>query len=197
MPDVVQWESYFDSDEIVHKLSDPGRRRRCVEFGCGFGTFTRAAASLVDVKQIASFDIDDDMIRTTQMRLSDETSAEVFLTRRDFLADGCGLPDGWADWAMIFNLLHIESPSVLLAEAHRVIRRGGTLALIHWRDDVATPRGPSMNIRPSLTQCQAWAEQVGFQFASTPVLEGSPWHWGLRMTRLDAETRRDSEEPQV
>ncbi|TWU34864.1 class I SAM-dependent methyltransferase [Novipirellula artificiosorum] len=197
MPDVTQWESYFDANEIVRKLSDPDQRKRCVEFGCGYGTFTRAAASLVDVKQIASFDIDDEMIRTTRMRLSDRTSADVSLARRDFLADGCGLPDGWADWAMLFNLLHIESPLVLLTEAHRVIRPGGTLAIIHWRDDIATPRGPSINIRPSLMQCQAWAEQVGFQLVSIPVLERSPWHWGLRMTRTIAEGRRHYKESRV
>ncbi len=183
MPTVEQWESYFDAEEVVRTLSELGQRDKCVEFGCGYGTFTLAAAGLDDVQQIASFDIDDEMIKATAERLNDKAAAKVSLNERDFLADGCGLSDGWADWGMIFNLLHIESSLDLLAEAHRVIRPGGVLAIIHWRRDVQTPRGPSMAIRPSPEQCQSWAEQVGFQFESAPELERNPWHWGLKMRR--------------
>jgi ubiquinone/menaquinone biosynthesis C-methylase UbiE len=183
MPILEQWESYFDADEVVRKLSQHGQRDKCVEFGCGYGTFTLSVAGLDDVQQIASFDIDDEMLKTTAQRLGERAIAKVTLGERDFLADGCGLPDSWADWGMIFNLLHIEASLDLLAEAHRVIRPGGTLAIMHWRRDIQTPRGPSMAIRPSRDQCQSWAEQAGFQFESAPTFERNPWHWGLKMSR--------------
>lgn len=54
-----------------------------------------------------------------------------------------------------------------------------------------------MTIHPSLTQYQAWAEQVGIHFLSAPALGRNPWHWGLRMTRLTAEDRTQYEELQA
>lgn len=197
MPEIETWETFFDADEIVQCLSEPGVRSRCVEFGCGYGTFTLAASSMVDVERIASFDIDDDMIRTTRSRLSDVDRSKVVLASRDFVAEGTGLPDNWSDWAMIFNLLHIESPLGLLGEACRVIRPGGTLAIIHWRSDIETPRGPSQAIRPSIAQCRSWAEETGFEFHSAPAFERNPWHWGLRMTRTIAGVRKHCKEPLV
>ncbi|MEZ6080548.1 MAG: hypothetical protein R3C56_34215 [Pirellulaceae bacterium] len=42
---------------------------------------------------------------------------------------------------MIFNLLHIEAALDLLAE--RIVSFGPVvLAIIHWRRDIQTPRGP-------------------------------------------------------
>lgn len=190
MPILEQWESYFDADEVVRKLSELGQRDKCVEFGSGYGTFTISAAGLDDVQQIASFDIDAEMLEITAERLDDRAAAKVWLGERDFVADGCGLPDDWADWGMIFNLLHIEESMDLLVEAHRVIRPGGTLAIIHWRRDIQTPRGPSMAIRPSRDQCQSWAEQAGFQFETVPSFERNPWHWGLKMRRPESMKRR-------
>jgi hypothetical protein len=33
--------------------------------------------------------------------------------------------------------------------------------VIHWRYDAATPRGPSMEIRPRPEQIGKWADQTG------------------------------------
>lgn len=194
MPDIELWEKFFDPVEVVLALSDPGQRNRCVEFGSGYGTFTIASAAMDDVKAIVSLDIDATMIATTRRRLAGEHEHKVTLELRDFVTHGSGLPDDWADWAMVFNLLHIESPVDLLAEAHRVLRPGGTLALIHWRDDIVTPRGPSLSIRPSRQQCQRWAEEAGFELIQTPSFDRNPWHWGLKLRALK---RRELPTPSV
>lgn len=33
---------------------------------------------------------------------------------------------------------------------------------MHWRSDILTPRGPSLDIRPRPEQCQAWLCAAGF-----------------------------------
>jgi SAM-dependent methyltransferase len=100
---------------------------------------------------------------------------------RDFVADGCGLPDQHAGRAMLFNILHVDNPLGLLREAYRVLAPGGEVAIIHWRNDIPTPRGPSLPIRPSAEQCRSWGEQVGFEFIRNELLCCCSWHWGIVM----------------
>jgi hypothetical protein len=85
---------------------------------------------------------------------------------------------------ILFNILHIEDPLGLLGEARRILRNRGTVAAIHWRHDIDTPRGPTLEIRPRPEQCAFWAEQAGFR-ASGGVLDlpNSPWHWGMRLEK--------------
>jgi hypothetical protein len=83
---------------------------------------------------------------------------------------------------MVFNLLHIDDPVALLSDAFRVLMPTGKLAIIHWNVDPATPRGPSMEIRPTPEQCRRWAEEAGFGFVRyEPGI--ATWHWGLLMQR--------------
>ena len=102
---------------------------------------------------------------------------------RDFMTEGTGLPDGCADYALVFNILHGEEPHVLLTEAARVLSSDGVLGIMHWRYDPITPRGPSLEIRPRPEQCRAWAEDVGFSADETEVIDLPPYHCGLVMRK--------------
>jgi hypothetical protein len=76
--------------------------------------------------------------------------------------------------------LHLESPVALLREAYRVLGAGGVLSVIHWRSDIATPRGPSLEIRPTAEQCRAWMQEAGFKAIQNVDLQAScPYHFGL------------------
>jgi predicted methyltransferase len=80
---------------------------------------------------------------------------------------------------MLFNILHIEESDMLLREAFRVLAPGGKAGIIHWKADAATPRGPSLAIRPRPEQCRALAEQAGFRFVRSEELCCCSWHWGM------------------
>lgn len=128
-------------------------------------------------------DIEPEMAEVTAAKSKEAGLTNVVTEVRDFVADGCGMPDATAGYALLFNILHIEAPVALLREAHRALAPGGLAGIIHWRKDVATPRGPSMPIRPSLEQCREWAEQAGLELVRTESLCCCSWHWGLLMRR--------------
>ena len=44
MPEVGQWESYFDAAGILESLGCRRLGGDAIEFGCGYGTFTDPAA---------------------------------------------------------------------------------------------------------------------------------------------------------
>lgn len=109
----------------------------------------------------------------------------VTAVERDFMTDGTGLPDASVGYAMLFNILHVENPLVLLHEVCRILTPGGKAGIIHWRTDIATPRGPSMDIRPSADDCRSWAENAGLVFVRNETLCCCSWHWGLVMQKPD------------
>lgn len=182
MPPQAQWESYFDPAGILTVMGC-GPSGDVVEFGCGFGTFTLAAARRVD-GTVYALDVDPSMVRTTAIRTQDAKLENVVVEQRDFVETGCGRPDGSASYVMLFNLLHIEEPTALLREAHRVLRAGSLAGVIHWKYEAGTPRGPPLDIRPTLEQCRRWGEEAGFRWCASPELPGTPWHWGLVLQRL-------------
>jgi len=103
---------------------------------------------------------------------------------QDFVSQGSGLDSGTQSHAMIFNLLHLEQPLALLREARRTLHDGGTVAVMHWRSDILTPRGPSLDIRPHPEQCHAWLCAAGFSdIRKNNVKASCPYHYALLATR--------------
>ena len=189
MPDESYWDTFFNPACMVAKLDCAGLCGDVVEFGCGYGTFTLPAAGLVEGRVIA-LDIEPDMVAATARKAAAAGLANVSAAVRDFAADGCGVPDGGAGYAMLFNILHVENPVGLLREAWRVLAPGGKAGVVHWRTDVETPRGPPMPIRPTAEQCRAWGEQAGLEFVRYESLCCCSWHWGLVMRRPARRVQR-------
>lgn len=161
-----------------------------VKFGCSYGLFTVEAAKRSSGAVYAP-DIEPDMLTATTEAARRESAVNVQPRERDFVIDGTGLPSESCDYAMVFNLLHIDQPVVLLREAFRVLSPGCKLGIMHWNVDPATPRGPSMDIRPKPEQCRSWAEEAGFHFSrEEPGI--AQWHWGLRCSGLRRSTAADT-----
>lgn len=182
MPSMDVWESFFDPAAILESLGCRQIRGDCIEFGCGYGTFTIAAAPQV-AGTVYALDIDPDMVKATTARVTQAALKNVVVQLRDLAVDGCGRPDGTASFVMVFNLLHIEDPVGLLREAYRTLRPGGSVGVTHWTADTNTPRGPPLNIRPRPEQCRDWGEQAGLRWVRYQDLPGAPWHWGMVLER--------------
>ncbi len=180
MPEEAIWASFFDAGAALDRLiGREGVRGDLVELGCGYGTFTLPAA-LRTRGMVTGLDIEQEMVDRVRQKAKELGLANVRCERRDFIAEGTGLADASQAHAMIFNLLHLERPIALLREAHRVLRDGGVLSVMHWRSDIPTPRGPSLEIRPTAEQCRAWMAAADFRGIESVDLEDCcPYHFGL------------------
>ncbi len=177
---------------MVSKLDCTVACGDAVEFGCGYGTFTIPAARLIK-GCVYAIDIDPELTTLTSQKAELAGLNNIQTIHRDFVMQGTGLLDAQVGYAMLFNILHIENPVGLLKEAHRVLKTGGGAAIIHWRTDVETPRGPSMPIRPTAEQCRAWSEQAGLEFVRYESLCCCSWHWGLIMRKPETGGEGDSQ----
>lgn len=180
MPDEAAWASFFDVDAALDALfgTDP-LSGDLTEFGCGYGTFTLPLARRLQ-GLVTVLDIEPEMVALVRKKAADRRNVNIRGEVRDFAAAGTGLPEQSQRYAVIFNLLHLEQPVALLSEAFRALQPGGVLAIMHWRSDIPTPRGPSLSIRPRPEQCATWAREAGFRAVQTVDLQQScPYHFGL------------------
>lgn len=110
----------FSPKQILAKLGLTSVCRDVVDFGCGYGTFTIPAASIVR-GTVFAFDIEPEMTESTSLKAREAGLTNILVIRRDFVADGTGLPHASVDYVMIFNLLHCEEPLNLPREAWRIV----------------------------------------------------------------------------
>ena len=180
MPDREMWEKFFQPEKILKTLGLNDQTGDVAEFGCGYGTFTIPTAKIIKGK-IFAFDIESVMISLTKNEAAKHGLENIEAILRDFIVEKSGLKDESMDYAMLFNILHLENPVSLLLEAYRILKKGGKVGIIHWNYDPATPRGPSMEIRPKPEDCIEWAEEAGF---INPVrFDLKPYHYGIILSK--------------
>jgi ubiquinone/menaquinone biosynthesis C-methylase UbiE len=183
MPVEKTWESFFCQEKALSLFGLGKGTGDVVEFGCGYGTFTLAAARLVS-GTVHALDIEPEMIRLVEDKCRQEGVGNVHTELRDFVTNGTGLSDATVDATLLFNILHHEQPVQLLSEAFRILKPGGKCAVIHWNFDPTTPRGPAMDIRPRPQQCITWAKEAGFTFYPQDRFDLKPYHYGLLFQKV-------------
>jgi len=181
MPPQDYWETLFDVPGILDAFGFGSSTGDVAELGCGYGTFTLPLARRIG-GTVHTTDIDTAMVALTTARAARAGLRNVKAEMRDVLATGFGMPAGSCDAALLFNILHAEEPVVLLRAARTTVRSGGIVAVIHWRSDIVTPRGPSLVIRPRPEQITAWATEAGLAVEGAS-LDLPPWHYGLKLLR--------------
>ncbi len=175
MPEAGYWESLFDVPLILCRMQVEWAGD-VAEVGCGYGTFTIAAARSIRGRVFA-IDIDPQMTEAVAGRATAEGLLNVEIMLRDIADEGTGLTEGSVDYVMLFNILHHDRPEQLLAEARRILKPGGIVGCIHWNYDTQTPRGPALEIRPRPEQIRQWILESGFAVRGGQI-DLPPYHYG-------------------
>lgn len=92
MPEERVWSGFFEPDAVLRKLGLTATCRDLVDFGCGYGTFTLAAATIVSGK-VHALDVDSGMVATTTRKANTLGLHNVRTETRDFTTNGSRLPD--------------------------------------------------------------------------------------------------------
>jgi SAM-dependent methyltransferase len=177
MPPQDYWETLLDVPGILDAFGFGKTTGDVMELGCGYGTFTLPLARRI-AGTVHALDIDPSMVAITKQRAAAADLTNVNVEVGDVLVGGFGRPAGSCDAALLFNILHADEPVVLLRAARQVVKQGGRVAVIHWRSDITTPRGPDLAIRPRAEQVVAWAKEAALKLEDRDFLL-PPWHFGL------------------
>ncbi len=187
MPEEDYWNSLFDIPTIIKWLNLGNIDAPIVEIGCGYGTFTPAVGKLAKFT-VYAFDIDSSMIQAAKMNVQKSGINNVDFHLRDVLDTGTGLESNSVGMVLLFNILHFETRRVLLEEACRILKPEGIAAIIHWRNDIPTPRGPSIESRPDKQIILDSVRDLDLSFdGNSKSLE--PYHWGMQLIKAIKQTK--------
>jgi SAM-dependent methyltransferase len=181
MPDEAYWNSLFDIRGIVNWLAISSKTVAIVEIGCGYGTFTVPVARRLS-GALHAFDIEPSMIDVARRNVGSAGLSNVTFGLRDVIDQGTGLEPNSTDMVLLFNLLHSGERGFLLKEASRILKDRGIVAIIHWRKDIPTPRGPALDVRPDQGQILTASEGLGLAIhGHSRTLK--PYHWGIQLAK--------------
>ncbi|MGF1757072.1 class I SAM-dependent methyltransferase [Photobacterium sagamiensis] len=181
MPEEIYWNSLFNIGSIIEWLALPKKAATIVEIGCGYGTFTVPLAKR-SASDIYTFDIEPSMIEIAQRNARKAGLLNITFGLRDILEQGTGLESNSADMVLLFNILHCSEKRKFLEEASRILIDGGIVAIIHWRKDIPTPRGPAIDTRPDEDQILSASDGLNLDFrGNSKILK--PYHWGIQLVK--------------
>lgn len=149
--------TYFDPDKIWDVLQ-PAADCTLVDIGTGVGFIALPFARRYRHAHVYGCDILDGMIAL--LREDAAASGLANLEGLVMAPNAVDLPDGAADVVVMAQLHHeLDAPEDLLAECRRLLKPGGTVAIVDWKDEdngkspPAGRRVPEADLRAQLSGC--------------------------------------------
>jgi ubiquinone/menaquinone biosynthesis C-methylase UbiE len=177
MPEEEMWKQFFNVDNILDELEVNNGIEKLVDFGSGYGTFTVPASKKIK-GNVYAYDIEETLIQELDKRLKKNKIKNVILLNEDFISRKTAFHNEEVDFVMLFNILHAEKSADILKESYRILIKDGKVGVIHWNYDSATPRGPSMSIRPRPEELKSMLMKVGFSILKYNI-NFPPYHYGI------------------
>ncbi len=149
------------------------------DFGCGSGFFSLAFAKAVGVEgRVFALDILPSSLEAVSSRAKTLGLSNVLAKRANLERDnGSSLPDASLDWVIMKDVLfQNKNKSVMLQEAHRILKAGGQLLVMEWNDhDLSF--GPEQSLRVPEKMLQSLAAEHGFTFVQD--LDAGDFHYAM------------------
>ena len=150
---------YFDPSHIWEVLK-PGTDCTLVDIGTGVGYIVLPFAKQNPAATVHGCDILDGMIEL----LREDAAAQGLANVNGIVMtpNAIDLPDGTADIITMAQLHHeLDEPEPLLDECKRLLKPGGTVAIVDWKDE-ENGRSPSAGRRVPEATIRAQLEAAGF-----------------------------------
>lgn len=178
----------------MHRLEDPERRNwlppdevlvqldlrpgwTVADIGAGTGYFTLPMASAVgSAGRIFAVDVSPEMLERLRVRLAEAMLTNVECVEAE--ASATRLPSASCDLVLLANVWHeFDDRGAVLAEARRVLKPAGRVALLDWRPDVEREHGPPLEHRIAPEAARQSLANAGFSATLPSYL--LPFSWLL------------------
>jgi ubiquinone/menaquinone biosynthesis C-methylase UbiE len=154
--------AFLDTQRIVSSLGVV-QGQHVADFGCGSGFFTVAFARAVGpTGRVTALDVMQEPLDAVAARAEAEGLANIVPVRANLEVPGnTKLADQSQDLVLLANVLFQSSQrEAILQEAVRVLRPGGRIVVIDWRQG-ADQVGPPDHMRVSMAKVASTLEGLG------------------------------------
>jgi len=174
-------DGFVNPEEILEQISLE-ENMQAAEFGCGSGKFAFALAKKLKKGKVYALDVQKEPLSAIEGRLKSEGFLNIEPVQCDLEKEkGSGLAANSLDLVLIPNMLfQAENKQTVLAEAKRVLKKGGRVLAIDWK--LKALLGPKEG-KVSSQQLKEMAEETGLSLEKE-VLAGS-FHYGLLLFKKD------------
>ncbi|NCN99705.1 methyltransferase domain-containing protein [Candidatus Falkowbacteria bacterium] len=183
MPEINK-TTLFNINDILRRLGTE-ERQHVAELGCGnFGFFVFPLARLVG-RQGKVYAVD--ILQSTLVEIKREATKNnlpqihtIWSNLEIFKATK--IETNSLDGALLVNILHQSEHKIeILREAIRLLKRGGRLMIVEWKNS-DLPFGPALEKRVRLESLKNAVTKIGLQVQEE--FEAGPYHYGLILTKL-------------
>ncbi len=124
------WAGYVrDTQDLLDAVARIRPGERVLDVGCGTGTFAARLATRNPAQSVVGVDVSDGMLDEARRK----TAAFPNVRFEQARAADLPLADASVDVVVSASALHyVDQPGDALAEARRVLRPGGRLAVVDW-----------------------------------------------------------------
>lgn len=181
---IIKKTALFDITAILHKM-DISEKQKIAELGCGnFGFFVFPLAGLVGKQgRVYAVDILRSTLKEIELEAKKENLPQVKTVWSDLeVFKGAKIETNSLDRAFLINVLHqTNQRSNVLREAVRLLKRGGKLLVMEWKN-TDLPFGPKVKQRVKLESLKTAAPKLGLSVMEE--FEAGPYHYGLILSKL-------------
>jgi ubiquinone/menaquinone biosynthesis C-methylase UbiE len=144
--------------KLLEEIAHIKKGMICVDLACGTGTLAIPMAELTGKNgKVYAVDRSPEMLE----HLRHKSPPENIITVQRDVAD-TGLDNEIADFCLMAFIIHeVEKPESIILEAGRLLKPGGRIMVIEWREDRKSP-GPSPQARVKRTFLKQLIEERGF-----------------------------------
>lgn len=149
------------------------------DFGSGSGAYVELmAAELADSGHVYAIDIQKDLLRRTFNEAKRKNHHSIRVLWGDLeRVDGSKIADHALDFVLVSNLLfQVDNKVAVIAEAYRVLKPRGRLAIIDWSESFGG-MGPDKSAVCTESAAHSLAEHAGFAFEKS--FTAGAHHYGL------------------
>ncbi len=149
------------------------------DFGAGAGYLAVEAAEVVGKKgKVYVIDIQQELLTKSKHFAKEHHLDSIVFIRGDLeKEEGSTLEKESVDAVIISNLLfQVEKKDAVLLEALRILKPGGRLLLVDWRESFGGV-GPQKEYVLPESEAKALAEKAGFSFIQN--IDTGAYHYGL------------------
>jgi len=174
----------FDINNILSKIGID-EKQQVAELGCGnFGFFVWPLARLVGRQgKVYAVDILKPTLEEINKEAKKNNLSQIVTVWSNLeIFKAADIETSSLDRALLVNVLHQSDKKIeILREAIRLLKRGGKLLVIEWKN-MDLPLGPPPDKRVKLESLKSATAKIGLSIAEE--FEAGPYHYGLILTKL-------------